>query len=58
MINLSVIIISQDRNAVLQKAKMLKGSNILISEDYPADVVQKRKQLIQFAKEGGGKIFF
>ena len=40
----------QDRNAVLQKAKMLKGSNILISEDYPKDVMEKRKQLIKFAK--------
>ena len=41
----------QDRNAVLQKAKMLKGSNILISEDYPKDVMEKRKHLIKFAKE-------
>ena len=40
----------QDRNAVLQKAKMLKGSNILISEDYPKDVMEKRKHLIKFAK--------
>ena len=30
---------------------MLKGTNILISEDFPKDVMEKRSHLIKFAKE-------
>ena len=41
----------QDRNAVLQKSKMLRGINILISEDFPKNVLEKREQLVKFAKE-------
>ena len=50
MLLLMMFMMLQDRNNVLQKAKMLKGSNILISEDYPKDVMEKRKHLIKFAK--------
>ena len=41
----------QDRNAVLQKAKSLRGSHILISEDFPRDIMKKRRHLIKFAKQ-------
>lgn len=40
-----------DKASVLQKAKMLKGTNVLISEDFPKRVRERRMHLIQFAKE-------
>ena len=39
----------QDRNAVLQRATLLKGTNILICEDFPQKVVKKRELLIKYA---------
>ena len=30
---------------------MLRGTTILISEDFPKKVIEKRQQLIKFAKE-------
>ena len=30
---------------------MLNGTNILISEDFPKKVLEKREQLVKFAKE-------
>ena len=36
---------------MLQKSKMLRGTNILISEDFPKNVLEKREQLVKFAKE-------
>ena len=41
----------QDRNAVLQKSKTLKGCHVVISEDFPRDVMLKRRHLIKFAKQ-------
>lgn len=41
----------KDRNAVLEKAKNLKGSNIYINEDYSDAVRLKRKELIPAMKE-------
>ena len=41
----------QDRNAVLQRANLLKGATILISEDFPQKVVKKRELLIKYAKK-------
>ena len=41
----------QDRNAVLQRANLLKGTTILISEDFPQKVVKKRELLIKYAKK-------
>ena len=41
----------QDRTAVLQKSKTLRGSHIVISEDFPRDVMIKRRHLIKFAKQ-------
>jgi hypothetical protein len=41
----------QDRNAVLQRANLLKGSTILISEDFPQKVVKKRELLMKYAKQ-------
>ena len=41
----------QDRNAVLQKSKTLKGCHVVISEDFPRDVMLKRRHLINFAKQ-------
>ena len=41
----------QDRNAVLQKSKTLKGCHVVISEDFPRDVMIKRRHLIKFAKQ-------
>ena len=41
----------QDRNAVLQKSKTLKGCHVVISEDFPRDVMLKRRHLIRFAKQ-------
>ena len=43
--------IMQDRTAVLQKSKTLRGSHIVISEDFPRDVMIKRRHLIKFAKQ-------
>ena len=43
--------IFQDRSAVLQKSKTLRGSHIVISEDFPRDVMIKRRHLIKFAKQ-------
>ena len=48
---MALLLIIQDRNAVLQKSKMLRGTNILISEDFPKAVLEKREQLVKFAKE-------
>ena len=42
---------AQDRSAVLQKSKTLRGSQIVISEDFPRDVMLKRRHLIKFAKQ-------
>ena len=36
---------------MLQKSKSLKGSSIVISEDFPRDIMQKRRHLIKFAKQ-------
>ena len=41
----------QDRNVVLQRANLLKGTTILISEDFPEKVVKKRELLIKYAKQ-------
>ena len=41
----------QDRAAVLQKSKSLRGSSIVISEDFPRDIMGKRRHLIKFAKQ-------
>ena len=41
----------QDRNAVLQRANLLKGTTILISEDFPQKVVKKRELLLKYAKQ-------
>lgn len=40
-----------DKTSVLQLARLLKGTNILISEDFPKRVRERRAHLIQFAKE-------
>ena len=47
----------KDRTRVLQKAQMLRGSNILISEDFPKNILKKREQLVKFAKEVRGLVF-
>ena len=47
----------QDRTSVLQKAQMLRGTNILISEDFPKNILEKREQLVKFAKEVRGMVF-
>ena len=36
----------KDKIAVMERAKNLKGSNVLINEDYPEEVGQKRKELL------------
>ena len=36
----------KDREAVLQRAKQLKGTNIYLNEDFPEAVRQKRKELL------------
>ena len=41
----------QDKEAVLRKAKLLRGSNILITEDFPRRVREHRAELARFAKE-------
>ncbi|XP_023334977.1 uncharacterized protein LOC111706351 isoform X1 [Eurytemora carolleeae] len=41
----------QDKVAVMQKAKLLKGTGILLSEDFPKRIKEKRSQLLKFAKE-------
>ena len=35
----------------MQKAKLLKGTGILLSEDFPKRIKEKRSQLLKFAKE-------
>ena len=44
-------VVLQDRAAVLQKSKSLRGSSIVISEDFPRDIMAKRRHLIKFAKQ-------
>ena len=41
----------KDKEAVLRKAKLLRGSNILITEDFPRRVREHRAELARFAKE-------
>ena len=41
----------QDRNGVFQKANLLVGTGILISEDFPKNILKKRDRLTKFAKE-------
>ena len=41
----------QDINAVLQRANLLTGTTILISEDFPQKVVKKREWLMKYAKK-------
>ena len=36
---------------MLRKAKLLRGSNILITEDFPRRVREHRAELARFAKE-------
>ena len=46
----------KDKLAVLDKAKILKGSDIFINEDFPEAVRQRRKELlsaIRVARERG-----
>lgn len=50
----------KDRDTILSKAKMLRGSNIFINEDYPNSVRQKRKELLpkmKAARESGDTAF-
>ena len=41
----------QDKEAVLRKSKLLRGSNILVTEDFPRRVREHRAELLRFAKE-------
>ena len=41
----------KDKEAVLRKAKLLRGSSILITEDFPRRVREHRAELARFAKE-------
>lgn len=42
----------RDKEQVMEKAKCLKGTKIFfLSEDYPASVRQKRKELIPAMRE-------
>ena len=36
---------------MLAKANLLAGTGILISEDFPKNILKKREKLIKFAKE-------
>jgi len=41
----------QDKNAILRKSKLLRGTNILVTEDFPKRVREHRAELARFAKE-------
>lgn len=41
----------RDKEEILRKARLLKGSNIYISEDFSRKVREHRNELIKFMKE-------
>ena len=41
----------RDKEEILRKARLLKGSNIYISEDFSRKVREHRHELIKFMKE-------
>ena len=43
----------KDKEAILRKSKLLRGTNILVTEDFPKRVREHRAELIRFAKEVG-----
>ena len=43
--------IIKDKEAILRKSKFLRGTNILVTEDFPKRVREHRAELIRFAKE-------
>ena len=50
----------KDKQNILRKAKLLKGTNIFINEDYCQDTVEHRKKLWEEVKvlRGQGKIAY
>ena len=50
----------KDKQNILRKAKLLKGTNIFINEDYCQDTVEHRKELWEEVKvlRGQGKIAY
>ena len=47
----------KDKQNILRKAKLLKGTNILINEDYCQDTVEYRKELWEEVKSSLVKVY-
>ena len=50
--------IIKDKEAILRKSKLLRGTNILVTEDFPKRVREHRAELIRFAKEVGIQLYY